>query len=97
MQVRRIIGRPGGADRAHQVAGEGTGARGIRANAIAPGYIDRATDALPEAARTAILESTPLKRLGDPADVARAVRFLASDAASFITGDVLAVDGGLGA
>ena len=41
--------------------------------------------------------STPLKRLGDPADVARAVRFLASDAASFITGDVLAVDGGLGA
>ena len=74
------------------------GTRGIRVNAIAPGYIaTELTDALPEAARAAILESTPLKRLGDPADVARAVRFLASDAASFITGDVLAVDGGLGA
>ena len=74
------------------------GTRGIRVNAIAPGYIStELTDALPEAARAAILESTPLRRLGDPADVARAVRFLASDAASFITGDVLAVDGGLGA
>ena len=74
------------------------GPRGIRVNAIAPGYIStELTDALPEAARAAILESTPLRRLGDPADVARAVRFLASDAASFITGDVLAVDGGLGA
>ena len=51
---------------------------------------------LPEAARDAILAGTPLGRLGDPADVARAVRFLVSDAASFITGDVLAVDGGLG-
>ncbi len=74
------------------------GGRGIRVNAIAPGYIaTELTDALPEPARQAILDSTPLKRLGDPADVARAVRFLASDAASFITGDVLAVDGGLGA
>ena len=74
------------------------GTRGIRVNAIAPGYIaTELTDALPEAARPAILESTPLAALGDPADVARAVRFLASDAASFITGDVLAVDGGLGA
>jgi 3-oxoacyl-[acyl-carrier protein] reductase len=73
------------------------GGRGIRVNAIAPGYIaTELTDALPEAARQAILDSTPLKRLGDPVDVARAVRFLASDAASFITGDVLAVDGGLG-
>jgi len=73
------------------------GGRGIRVNAIAPGYIStELTDALPDAARDAILGQTPLGRLGDPADVARAVRFLVSDAAAFVTGDVLAVDGGLG-
>jgi 3-oxoacyl-[acyl-carrier protein] reductase len=73
------------------------GGRGIRVNAIAPGYIStELTHALPEAAREAILAGTPLGRLGDPADVARAVRFLVSDAAAFVTGDVLAVDGGLG-
>ena len=73
------------------------GSRGIRVNAIAPGYIStELTDVLPEPAREAILSGTPLGRLGDPADVARAVRFLVSDSAAFITGDVLAVDGGLG-
>jgi len=73
------------------------GSRGIRVNAIAPGYIaTELTDALPEAARDAILGATPLGRLGEPEDVARAVRFLVSDAAAFVTGDVLAVDGGLG-
>jgi 3-oxoacyl-[acyl-carrier protein] reductase len=73
------------------------GSRGIRVNAIAPGYIaTELTDALPDAAREAILSATPLGRLGEPSDVARAVRFLVSDAAAFVTGDVLAVDGGLG-
>jgi len=73
------------------------GGRGIRVNAIAPGYIaTELTDALADQAREAILGGTPLGRLGEPADVARAVRFLCSDAAGFITGDVLAVDGGLG-
>ena len=73
------------------------GGRGIRVNAIAPGYITtEITAGLPDAAREAILSGTPLGRLGEPADVARAVRFLVSDAASFITGDVIAVDGGLG-
>jgi 3-oxoacyl-[acyl-carrier protein] reductase len=73
------------------------GGRGIRVNAIAPGYIaTELTNVLPEQARDAILANTPLGRLGEPADVARAVRFLCSDAAAFITGDVLAVDGGLG-
>jgi 3-oxoacyl-[acyl-carrier protein] reductase len=51
---------------------------------------------LPDEARSAILANTPLGRLGEPGDVAWAVRFLVSDAAGFITGDVLAVDGGLG-
>ena len=73
------------------------GGRGIRVNAVAPGYIaTELTDALPEPAREAIRAGTPLGRLGDPADVARVVRFLVSDAAAFVTGDVLAVDGGLG-
>jgi 3-oxoacyl-[acyl-carrier protein] reductase len=73
------------------------GTRGIRVNAVAPGYIStELTDALPEPAREAILQQTPLGRLGDPGDVARVVRFLVSDAAAFVTGDVLAVDGGLG-
>jgi 3-oxoacyl-[acyl-carrier protein] reductase len=74
------------------------GGRGIRVNAIAPGYIStEITAVLPEAARESILAATPLSRLGTPQDVAAAVRFLVSDAAGFITGDVLAVDGGLGA
>jgi len=54
------------------------------------------TDVLPEEAKQAMLQQTPLGRLGDPADVAGAVRFLCSDEASFVTGEVLLVDGGLG-
>ena len=73
------------------------GSRGVRANVVAPGYVrTRLTDVLPEAAQQAMLANTPLGRLGDPADVAGAVRFLVSDEASFITGEVLLVDGGLG-
>jgi 3-oxoacyl-[acyl-carrier protein] reductase len=54
------------------------------------------TDVLPEEATAAMLQQTPLGRLGDPADVAGAVRFLCSDEAAFVTGEVLLVDGGLG-
>ena len=73
------------------------GSRGVRANVVAPGYIrTRLTDVLPEEATAAMLQNTPLARLGEPQDVAGAVRFLCSDEASFITGDVLLVDGGLG-
>jgi 3-oxoacyl-[acyl-carrier protein] reductase len=73
------------------------GSRNIRANVVAPGYVKtQLTDVLPEEATGAMLENTPLGRLGDPEDVAEAVRFLCSDAASFITGEVLLVDGGLG-
>jgi 3-oxoacyl-[acyl-carrier protein] reductase len=71
--------------------------RGVRANAVAPGYIDTAlTGVLPDDVTAAILTNTPLGRLGEPHDVAGAVRFLCSDEASFITGEVLLVDGGLG-
>ena len=73
------------------------GTRGVRVNAVAPGYIDtELTQVLPEKAREAILANTPLARLGEPEDVACAVRFLCSDEASFVTGEVLLVDGGLG-
>jgi 3-oxoacyl-[acyl-carrier protein] reductase len=73
------------------------GSRGVRANVVAPGYIKtRLTDAIPDEAQTKMLDLTPLGRFGDPEDVARAVRFLCSDDASFITGEVLVVGGGLG-
>ena len=73
------------------------GSRNVRANVVAPGYITtQLTEVLPEEATEAMLQQTPLGRLGDPADVAGAVRFLCSDQASFVTGDVLLVDGGLG-
>jgi 3-oxoacyl-[acyl-carrier protein] reductase len=73
------------------------GSRNVRANVVAPGYVNtRLTDVLPEDAREAMLANTPLGRLGDPEDIAGAVRFLCSDDASFITGEVLLVDGGLG-
>jgi 3-oxoacyl-[acyl-carrier protein] reductase len=73
------------------------GSRNIRANVVAPGYVKtQLTDVLPEEATGAMLQTTPLGRLGEPADVAGAVRFLCSDEASFITGEVLLVDGGLG-
>jgi 3-oxoacyl-[acyl-carrier protein] reductase len=73
------------------------GSRNIRVNVIAPGYIaTELTGVLPEELRQGILDQTPLGRLGESEDVARAVRFLASDASSFVTGAVLGVDGGLG-
>jgi 3-oxoacyl-[acyl-carrier protein] reductase len=73
------------------------GSRGVRANVVAPGYVkSRLTDVLPEEATGAMLANTPLGRLGEPEDVAAAVRFLCSDEASYITGEVLLVDGGLG-
>ena len=73
------------------------GSRNVRANVVVPGYVKtQLTDVLPEEATETMLTNTPLGRLGDPEDVAGAVRFLCSDESSFITGAVLLVDGGLG-
>jgi 3-oxoacyl-[acyl-carrier protein] reductase len=73
------------------------GSRNVRANVVAPGYVKtQLTDVLPEEATKAMIANTPLGRVAEPAEVAGAVRFLASDAAAFITGEVLLVDGGLG-
>jgi 3-oxoacyl-[acyl-carrier protein] reductase len=101
-----VHGNPGQANYAASKAGiigltkalaRELGVRGVRVNAIAPGYITtELTDVLTEEQTGLILGNTPLGRLGSPADVAAAVRFLCSDEAAFITGDVLLVDGGLG-
>jgi len=73
------------------------GGRGVRANAIAPGYISTdMTDVLSDDIKEQLIGHTPLGRLGAPEDVAGIVAFLCSDAASFITGTVIPVDGGLG-
>ena len=70
--------------------------RNVRCNAVTPGFIDTdMTAALPEAAKTKMLEAIPLARLGSALDVARAVCFLASDQASYVTGEVLKVNGGM--
>jgi 3-oxoacyl-[acyl-carrier protein] reductase len=70
--------------------------RNIRVNALAPGFIlSDMTETLPEAAREKLLDHIPLKRAGKPEDVAEAALFLASDASAYITGQVLAVDGGM--
>ncbi len=72
------------------------GSRGITVNAVAPGFISTAmTDALPEEIKKAYLEAIPLKKFGLPKDVSSAVQFLLSEDAAYITGQVVAVNGGL--
>lgn len=70
--------------------------RNITVNAIAPGFIQtRMTDILPEEVKNAYLKNIPLGRFGTPEDVAKLVRFLVSDDASYITGQVIPLDGGM--
>ncbi len=103
--VMGLIGNPGQANYSASKAGiigftrtvaRELGSRGITVNAVAPGFIEtQMTDAMPESSRDDILKKVPLARLGTPEDVGAAVTFLASDAASYITGQVLTVDGGM--
>jgi 3-oxoacyl-[acyl-carrier protein] reductase len=70
--------------------------RGVRANCIAPGYIDtQMTEDLSDAIKEKILSKIPLGRMGQPLDIANAALYLASDLASYVTGQVIAVDGGM--
>ncbi len=72
------------------------GSRGITVNVVAPGFIDTdMTRALPEEQRNALLGQIALQRLGEPADIAQAVAFLASPGAAYITGETLHVNGGM--
>ena len=100
-----LIGNPGQANYAASKAGiigltksvaKELASRGITCNAIAPGFIKtEMTDALPEQAKQRLQEAIPMGTLGEPWDVAQAALFLVSDAARYITGQVLVVDGGL--
>ena len=70
--------------------------RGVTVNAVAPGFIETdMTAAMPQAAKDAMMPTIPMQQLGAPEDVAKAVAFLASDEAAYVTGQVLAVDGGM--
>lgn len=71
--------------------------RNITVNAVAPGYIDTdMTAVLPEKVKEQVLQQVPLKRMGQPRDIAETVAFLASDRAAYITGQTIQVDGGMG-
>lgn len=73
------------------------GSRGITVNAIAPGFIEtEMTDVLPDDVKEGLLTTIPLKRMGKTEDIAETVAFLASDKASYITGQTISVDGGMG-
>jgi 3-oxoacyl-[acyl-carrier protein] reductase len=70
--------------------------KNVRCNAVAPGFIQtEMTDVLPQLAKDMALAQIPLKRFGQPADIARAAAFLASEASAYVTGQVLSVDGGM--
>ena len=100
-----IMGNPGQANYTASKAGlialtkttaKELGSRNVRVNAVAPGFIRTAmTDKLAEPVKEAMLKMVPLGRLGEPEDVARAVAFLASDAAAYVNGQTLAVCGGM--
>lgn len=76
--------------------GQELGSRGVRANSIAPGFIDTAmTQALPDDVRAEWIKNIPLRRAGKPEDIADVAVFLASDLSSYVTGQVIQVDGGM--
>ncbi len=108
INITSVVGEAGNAGQANYAASKAgligltksmaqeMASRHITVNAVSPGFIDTdMTSVLSDELRAKVLEAIPLRRLGKPEDVAAAVRFLASEEAGFITGHVLAVNGGM--
>jgi 3-oxoacyl-[acyl-carrier protein] reductase len=108
INIASVVGQAGAAGQANYAASKGgmiamtkalaqeMGSRGVTVNAVAPGYIETdMTKVLPDDVKSKILAQVPLGRIGQPEDIANAVKFLASEEASYITGHVLAVNGGM--
>jgi len=108
VNVASIVGIIGNAGQANYSASKGgvialtktmakeLAGRGIRVNAVAPGFIQtRMTDKLPEKVKEKFIENIPMGRLGTPQEVAQVVDFLVSESSSYITGQVITVDGGM--
>ncbi len=108
INVSSVIGLTGNAGQANYAASKAgmigftkslakeLASRGIRANCIAPGYIETAmTDQLPSPIKEQVLAKIPLGRIGQPSDIANAALYLGSDLSSYVTGQVLIVDGGM--
>jgi 3-oxoacyl-[acyl-carrier protein] reductase len=108
VNIASVVGQAGAAGQANYAASKGgmiamtkalaqeIGSRSITVNAIAPGYIETdMTKVLPEEVKAAYLAKIPLARAGQPEDIANAVKFLASEEAGYITGHVLAINGGM--
>ena len=108
VNIASVVGLVGNAGQANYTASKGglialtkttakeLGSRGVRCNAVAPGFIEsKMTAGLSEEIRAKCMESIPLKRFGTVEDVARAVTWLASDEAAYVTGQVISVNGGM--
>ena len=108
VNIASVVGLMGNAGQANYSASKGglialtkttareLGARGVRVNAVAPGFINsKMTEVLPDAVKQQMLAIIPLRKFGEVADVAKAVAFLSSDNASYITGQVISVNGGM--
>ena len=108
VNIASVVGLMGNAGQANYSASKGglialtkttareLGGRGVRVNAVAPGFINsKMTEVLPDNVKQQMLSIIPLRKFGEVSDIAKAVAFLSSDSASYITGQVISVNGGM--